>query len=520
VFASARHPLSAGIIVLVFLGWWFAASGWGQQPNKSSEPGGAKGNQPVYYGASTCADCHSLDDPKKVRGLPPILCRCNEFPIWDKKDKHKLAYTNLFKPDGKGEQMRKLLGYSDQDVKTKCVVCHGVYIPEDKIAAWTDSSFKRDQSEGVSCVACHGADIGGDRSWIDQHGSAINRNRERWRKLSRQTKETDYGMIDLWDPARRAKKCASCHVGSVPEGKVVTHAMYAAGHPPLPGLEVSTFSDAMPRHWQYLAEKSDEAKKLLEYKPGVPERTDLLLVGGLVDLQEAMDLLASQAEHCARAKEAEDRSLDLAVFDCYACHHDLKTRSWRQERGYVGKPGRPQFRPWPTALLQICSLAAKQDAERTGPQPALENLHKAFDETPFGKPQQVALAARAIHKWTQDFQPRLAAAGQRLDRSALTGLLLEVCKLGASETWDYDSARQLAWAFQVIHADLRGNAADEPAVAETIKSLNKLLKLDLPHGQEQNIMSELPDALARIADYDPRLVKKHFQRLEELTGQR
>ena len=327
-------------------------------------------------------------------------------------------------------------------------------------------------------------------------------------------------MIDLWDPAKRARKCASCHVGSAPEGKVVTHAMYAAGHPPLPGLEVATFSDAMPRHWQYLAEKSDEAKKLLEYKPDVPERTELLLIGGLVDLEESMDLLASQAEHCARAKEPEDRSLDLAVFDCYACHHDLKTRSWRQERGYLGKPGRPQFRPWPTALLQIALQAAKQDTDRSGSQSTLENLRKAFDETPFGKPEQVAVTARAVdHCRPQDGPLRLAAA-QHLDRNSLTGLLLEVCKLGASETWDYDSARQLVWAFQVIHADLHSNAADQPAVAETIKSLNKLLKLELPHGQEQNIMSELPDALARIAGYDPRIIKKHFQRLEELIGQR
>ena len=64
-------------------------------------------------------------------------------------------------------------------------------------------------------------------------------------------------MTDLWDPVKRATKCASCHIGNPGEQKVVTHAMYAAGHPPLPGLETATFSDAMPRHWEYLREKKN-----------------------------------------------------------------------------------------------------------------------------------------------------------------------------------------------------------------------------------------------------------------------
>ena len=63
-------------------------------------------------------------------------------------------------------------------------------------------------------------------------------------------------MTDLWDPVRRAETCASCHVGNHDEGKVVTHAMYAAGHPPLPGFETATFGDLEPRHWQYLSEKT------------------------------------------------------------------------------------------------------------------------------------------------------------------------------------------------------------------------------------------------------------------------
>ena len=103
---------------------------------------------------------------------------------------------------------------------------------------------------------------------------------EEWHDLGRMSKERHYGMTDLWDPARRAQLCASCHVGDVREGKVVTHAMYAAGHPPLPGLEVATFSEQMPRHWQYLSEKPPEVQKLLQYNPAQLEKSQLVAVSG------------------------------------------------------------------------------------------------------------------------------------------------------------------------------------------------------------------------------------------------
>src|SRR5947209_10193839 len=104
----------------------------------------------------------------------------------------------------------------------------------------------------------------------------MQRDRDKWRGVASQAKEEQYRMADLWDPGKRSKTCASCHVGNSDEGKVVTHAMYAAGHPPLPGVEISTFSDAMPRHWQYLKEKQPAAQKLLDYNADELEKTKLV----------------------------------------------------------------------------------------------------------------------------------------------------------------------------------------------------------------------------------------------------
>src|SRR5262249_11260944 len=150
---------------------------------------------------------------------------------------------------------------------------------------------------------------------------------------TRAQKETEFGLTDLWDPAKRTRLCASCHVGSSEEGKVLTHAMYAAGHPPLPAFEVAAFSSQMPPHWQPLAEQKPTVQELLGFAPDAVafEGSRLALAGSIAARESYLRLLTGQAsQHLLSSAEA----LDWALFDCFACHHDLKTPSWRQERGY------------------------------------------------------------------------------------------------------------------------------------------------------------------------------------------
>jgi hypothetical protein len=61
-------------------------------------------------------------------------------------------------------------------------------------------------------------------------------------------------MRDLRNPGKRAEWCMSCHVGNAAEGKVVTHAMYAATHPVLRGFDLASFSKNLPQHWWNLKE--------------------------------------------------------------------------------------------------------------------------------------------------------------------------------------------------------------------------------------------------------------------------
>ena len=62
-------------------------------------------------------------------------------------------------------------------------------------------------------------------------------------------------MIDVRNPIVRAEQCFGCHIGNAAEGKIITHEMYAAGHPPLPNIEIESYVAQLPRHWRYLDEK-------------------------------------------------------------------------------------------------------------------------------------------------------------------------------------------------------------------------------------------------------------------------
>jgi len=463
---------------------------------------------PLYYGAKpTCSNmgCHS--GPPNTEEV--LVCRCTEYKTWSLEDKHEIAYKVLLSERAKkmGELLRYKVPVSEHDA---CLSCHSVVIRDAKLE---HKSFKRD--EGVTCVVCHGA----YEEWVDRHYSYLNL--DKWRAFSRQVKEEKFGMTDLWTPLKRADLCASCHVGNLkPDepAKFVTHEMYAAGHPPLPGFESATFSDQMPKHWQYLREKPDKVKKLLRYDDVDRERTKLILVGAAVSLRESMRLLHRQADDCVKAVDPDKRALNLANFDCYACHHDLKSPSWRQARGYNGKPGRVPMRPWPTALVKLAIRhATDENAEAKEMEGAFtekwRRLQTAFEDRPFGDPKKIAPAADDLTTWANALAEKLD--NKPCDQAAARKLLAQLPSMFQGGTPDYDSARQIAWAFQVMYQELE--AKPDPRVEEVIAMLKKELKLDLPSGRKRNISDELAAGLERLNSYNPSEFNKALEKLAVLV---
>jgi hypothetical protein len=491
----------------------------------------------TFYGMGDCRGCHL----KGFEATYPLICRCKEIEIWERDDKHRLAYEGLTGDIAK--RMHAILRPKEEFTKSKeCLTCHSVWEAQLPGSA-KKLGFKLE--EGVSCVACHGADkvvldkVGlPTKSWVQLHGLQP----EIWRKLPRDYKQQEFGMIDLWDPVQRTRVCASCHIGNAKEGKVVTHEMYAAGHPPLPNFEVVSFCDQMPRHWEYLGEKDkkilDDVLKLSPIAVQL-EQTHLLTLGGLTAFQEYLKLFAAQPE-------GQDWP-DFASYSCYACHHDLKQKSWRQERGYLGRPGRPPMYEWPSALVGLGLVEAAGNRENgkqliTQFHSRLMALQGAVDAQPFGRQDLVQKHAGELIQWVDDqiasIRKRIAlgenAGGYTADISnLLRDYLQDLCKasqpgakldgITKQRVPDYDTARQLAWAYQVLYVEAKSkhDPGKRKEIREAIekdeawKNLDNYLDLTLSAKGTKRLQENLGQRLERIGRYEP---KEYFQKLDAILS--
>ena len=433
----------------------------------------------------------------------------NESLIWWREDKHRKAFESFLVPNSRAREIGTRLGI-DVTTHRACLACHSII---DWKTGDPNGPGAKDPipmpgldrgSNGVSCVACHGA----FKEWGVEH--QLYRDPS-WRKHSRKDKELLKGMLDLWNPVTRAANCMSCHVGKADEDKVLTHAMYAAGHPPLPGIEVFTFSQAMPRHGEFLGEKlsrlgnkKPEVQKAIKrnFDLGRLEHTELVAASGPVLLRETLSLLVAQADPQGKTKSPWP---DFASFDCSACHHDLKTPGWRQARAGGGTPGRPPVPSWPTALVRLGVLAADP---REAPmrlqefELKLRNLQNAVTVKPFGDSVMTLAAANALIAWAD---PIIADLSQvKIDRASAFGLLDRTIEEAQCSKPDYDTARQLFWAYRVIFEELEPKVDPKAPVHVLLSGIDAEFAFGLPSaGMQEPIEKTLSYRLKAIANYDP-----------------
>jgi hypothetical protein len=360
-----------------------------------------------------------------------------------------------------------------------------------------------------------------------------------------QVKKDDYGMEDVRNPRIRAGICFSCHIGDVSGDRVrlVTHEMYAAGHPPLPSIELETFLEKMPRHWWTMEEKQagDDGKggtfkdhdafyaanhvSETEYR-----RLESVVMSAAVAFQTSVKLIKDQAEKSNQP--GGPAWPELALFDCYSCHHDLKLPSWRQAyennmaprvvlesthqvranevHGYKLRPGRPHLLYWPTTLLPLSGQ--KLD----GVNASLREVGMALDRRPFGDPAAVGLAAGKVVTQVEDLLGSIQ--GVSLDEGDEVEALKRLCALAESPTVDYESARQIGWAFTIILQAYEPWASNA-AFKEPIEQLQVQLKLNLTWGQAEQTEAQLLDALQAVSDYEPEKFQTIMRSLGKLLGQ-
>jgi serine/threonine protein kinase len=206
-----------------------------------------------------CVMCHYGSDQPGARRFnnnykSNEYIRHNEYVVWDKQDPHSLAFRVIVpEKNPLAQRMQSLLaktkptGYRvDSDVA--CLKCHSTDLNPGSASVRKLEEFVRQEDLGIVCAACHGLDA----RWQTAHFTeppAPGTLYPTFRTRTPEQKWTDYGLIDLRNSIRKAELCASCHIGNPDEGKVITHEMFGAGHPPIPPFEMSAYIHTEPRHW-------------------------------------------------------------------------------------------------------------------------------------------------------------------------------------------------------------------------------------------------------------------------------
>ncbi|GAA5511118.1 multiheme c-type cytochrome [Novipirellula caenicola] len=394
-----------------------------------------------------------------------------------------------------------------------CLTCHGGYHDG---ASGFDLADLDNAQLGIDCLYCH--QQGENDQWVTPHQVP-----EKWRLQPPQAKSAA-GMRNLVDTSNQAQLCMDCHVGNRSKNMFVSHEMYAAGHPPIPSIELQQFCAEMPQHWQ-------TPTQLYQSLADYPQRNDYFNINypGLLDSADASDVFWNTRKMLIGALVARQQMLDLyiqseaaqdwadySLYDCAACHHELRSNSLRQQRGYVGAPGRPRQYEWPDALLTIAYLFSGKET-LTQSRAMESELEQLFSEQPFGDPHRIAAAATQL---SDHITTAIDTIEQKpLDARIALAVLRGLATTPKSKLVTYDAARQVIWAMQTIASELE--IQGKPLAAELHDRIRQLgdpevtgVSSNLPSGRKQFIYPDRLEAdLHQRAQYDPSRLAAQLQRL-------
>ena len=189
----------------------------------------------------------------------------------------------------------------------------------------------------------------------------------------------------------------------------------------------------------------------------------------------------------------------------------------------------------------------------------LAPVWSALDAQPFGDPQQLASTSREVAEWLES--QALHLKQNPIKQGDGKTVLRNIASTGKSQFYDYDSARQLIWAFERVHheIDLHENppttedeskvgvpspwagwlaGVEEPnAIQNVLMDLDTegegdgYLILDLRKGRSTTqkfkgesaarpqVEVEPAKTLKPVAAYDPQFVQDAFRRLHEALAE-
>jgi hypothetical protein len=434
---SPWRTLVAAIVALAVSGAGAGAAAPDALPAPQTPPAAF-----TYKGAELCVRCHRSEQSE--------WCDTATTGAW-RHDAHSRAHLALLPANPRTRAMEEALGITAATTAS-CVACHTQPAAEPAPEEAIPEETNRFLHGGISCETCHGPGSG----YFEPHLHA------NWRFLPAADKAR-HGMVDLRDPVLKTENCLGCHLGDARTGRVVPHAAYAAGHPPLNAFEVEAASVAMGPHWKRVWEKSERIQGLAataDYHTEAASTAHRSLIGALVALKRSALVVQQAAETAdstadARPTGAGSAWPELALYDCQACHHDLVLPSRRQQVGYGGLvPGRPGLVRWPRRLAEAAFAVAEMP---TAADDIVSPWVAALNGRPFGHPDDLRGPAGAGNALARVDAAIAALAAVRRDDSlpARERQITIALATAGQRCTDLDSARPVGWVLSeaIRHAD-------------------------------------------------------------------
>ena len=471
-----------------------AGPAWAQNlPAPAAQPADNAG---AYLGSTICKQCHA-EGAKGFDDRLEFYLR-NEWDTWHKSDPHARAFDVLSSPTT--QAMEAALGWKAGQSKTEtsCLVCHA------------NTEVKSDTeklAEGVSCELCHGP----AKNWLGPHlDPAFRTDAKRW---------ADTGFRDIMHAPGRAEMCSGCHVGD--ETRRVTHDMYAAGHPPLPAFELSTFMTRIPHHWKELREMPEAVRTARKFNESPMVALQDAAAGSLISLERTSKAFAG-------AEPGMRIATGFESYDCYSCHHELRnTDSLRREGvGVPGEdffdwrlsadpslpPGRLRVPQWPYEIPELLSVAAQKND--------LRPIRVQFmSQVGSGQlPRDLAPV-----QWAQAVRKDLFEGGFKFDDATGDAYLAAAIERGLREPMNFDSARLVAGSIRAVLRNRQPNLDPASPAAAAIKALEDELSLNVdwparaadPAAEEGPVVTRLPKMAAKRTEYRPKIVRDALKSLQQ-----
>jgi hypothetical protein len=389
---------------------------------------------------------------KKPDSLYPF-----SYSLWLCNDPHANAVKVLECKEGL--DMGKKLCIDKPAEDARCLACHCT--PEaapDKVRnqAWAED----ERTFGVGCEACHGSAV----KWLVPHREKA------WKQKAAKEKQ-QYGFVDLASLSGRAKVCARCHVGAPAENGLpardVNHDFIAAGHPRLM-FEFGSFLANVPKHWVEQDQEDDFQARAWA-------------TGQIVAAEAALDVLKHRAEKGAVWPE-------FAEYDCFGCHHNLTSPSWRQEQGPLQSRKLGMLK-WGSWYFSMPRALAADLLQSPNPMPNLDSLEthmetRLLDRSKVPARVDAALKGLSELKAELDKLPKLRPPAARAKQFAKARMDFLVKDKRLEDEANWDAAEQLYLAL----SSLNHVAKDEGYK----KALQDLLDLRAFQQGEKGLRSLVP----------------------------